>query len=73
MGVIYLIRHGQASFASSNYDKLSSIGMEQGRILGLALKARGVKPDVLVCGGMQRHRETAEQCLQGLGVTPSWD
>lgn len=73
MGVIYLIRHGQASFASSNYDKLSSLGMEQGHLLGLALKARGVKPDVLVCGGMQRHRETASQCLAGLGVTASWD
>jgi broad specificity phosphatase PhoE len=73
MGVILLIRHGQASFASTNYDKLSSIGMEQGRILGQALKTRAVKPDVLVCGGMQRHRETAEQCLQGLGVAPSWD
>jgi broad specificity phosphatase PhoE len=73
MGVILLVRHGQASFASSNYDKLSSIGMEQGRILGEALKARGVKPDVLVCGGMQRHRETAEQCLKAFGVAPSWD
>jgi broad specificity phosphatase PhoE len=73
MGVILLIRHGQASFASSNYDKLSSIGMEQGRILGAALKARGVKPDLLVCGNMQRHRETAEQCLTALGVAPSWD
>jgi broad specificity phosphatase PhoE len=73
MAVIYLIRHGQASFASSNYDKLSGLGMEQGRILGAALKARGVTPDVLVCGGMQRHRETAEQCLSGLGVAPSWD
>ena len=73
MGVIFLIRHGQASFASTNYDKLSDIGMKQGRILGEALKARGVKPDVLVCGGMQRHRETAEQCLSALGVAPSWD
>ena len=73
MGVIYLIRHGQASFASTHYDKLSSIGHEQGRILGEALKARGVKPDLLICGGMQRHRETAAQCLEGLGLEASWD
>ncbi len=73
MSAILLIRHGQASFASTNYDKLSSIGLEQGRILGKALKARGVKPDVLVCGGMVRHRETAEQCLAGMGVDARWD
>lgn len=73
MGVIYLIRHGQASFASTHYDKLSSIGHEQGRILGESLKARAVKPDLLVCGGMQRHRETAAQCLKGLGLDASWD
>lgn len=78
MGAIYLIRHGQASFASSDYDKLSSIGNEQGLILGKALAARKVVPDVLVCGGMLRHRETAAQCLVGLGLMEpgaqaSWD
>jgi broad specificity phosphatase PhoE len=73
MGAIYLIRHGQASFASSDYDKLSTIGNEQGRILGKALAARKVVPDVLVCGGMLRHRETAAGCLTGLGVDASWD
>jgi broad specificity phosphatase PhoE len=73
MGAIYLIRHGQASFASSDYDKLSSIGHEQGRILGAALRARKVTPDILVCGGMLRHRETAQQCLAGLGREASWD
>jgi len=73
MGAIYLIRHGQASFGSSDYDKLSAIGNEQGRILGKALAARKVVPDVLVCGGMLRHRETATECLRGLGVEASWD
>jgi broad specificity phosphatase PhoE len=73
MGAIYLIRHGQASFASSNYDKLSAIGLEQGHVLGEALAARKVRPDVIVCGGMLRHRETAEQCLKGLKTEASWD
>lgn len=73
MGAILLIRHGQASFASSNYDKLSAVGMEQGRILGEALRARNVKPDIVVCGGMLRHRETAEQCLSGMQAEASWD
>lgn len=73
MGAIYLIRHGQASFASSNYDKLSAIGLEQGKILGEALGARRVKADLIVCGGMLRHRETAEQCLSGMKTEASWD
>lgn len=73
MGAIYLIRHGQASFGSSNYDKLSSVGHEQAFILGQALGARRVQADVVVCGGMERHRETATQCLKGMGREPHWD
>jgi broad specificity phosphatase PhoE len=73
MGAIYLIRHGQASFASSDYDKLSSIGGEQSRILGQALAARKVTPDVVVCGAMLRHRETASGCMAALSPAPGWD
>lgn len=73
MGAIYLIRHGQASFASSDYDNLSAIGGEQGFILGEALRARRVQPDLTICGGMQRHRQTAEQCLRGMGREASWE
>jgi broad specificity phosphatase PhoE len=73
MGAIYLIRHGQASFASSNYDNLSNLGIEQARILGEALLLRKVQPNVVVCGGMQRHRQTAEHCLGGMNREPSWD
>jgi broad specificity phosphatase PhoE len=59
MGAIYLLRHGQASFGSNNYDQLSPVGHQQARVLGQALKARGVKAEVLVSGNMQRHKETA--------------
>ena len=34
MAQIYLVRHGQASFGSSNYDQLSELGFEQARLLG---------------------------------------
>lgn len=73
MGAIYLIRHGQASFASSNYDNLSAIGGEQGLILGQALRARKLQPHLVICGGMQRHRQTAEQCLRGMDREPAWE
>jgi broad specificity phosphatase PhoE len=71
MGVIYLVRHGQASFGADDYDKLSSFGHEQARVLGAALKARVSNPDRrlarVLSGSMRRHRETARGCLDALG------
>ncbi|MDB4974081.1 MAG: phosphoglycerate mutase [Myxococcaceae bacterium] len=67
MGAIYLVRHGQASFAAADYDDLSTLGREQGRVLGAALHARHVQPDIVVCGGMRRHQQTATECLATLG------
>jgi broad specificity phosphatase PhoE len=69
MGAIYLLRHGQASFGSNNYDQLSPIGHQQARVLGQALKVRGVVPDVAISGSMQRHQETAAGALSELGCT----
>jgi broad specificity phosphatase PhoE len=34
MGILYVVRHAQASFLEENYDKLSSIGEAQARLLG---------------------------------------
>lgn len=73
MGAIYLIRHGQASFGSSNYDKLSSLGEKQAALLGEALRARNVAADVVVCGALERHRQTATSCLKAMGREPHWD
>lgn len=67
MGQILLVRHGQASWAAADYDVLSPMGHEQGRLLGAALAARGVRPDRVISGGMRRHRETTENILNGLG------
>jgi broad specificity phosphatase PhoE len=79
MGQLLLVRHGQASWDSDDYDVLSPVGWDQSRLLGKALAARGITPDLVVAGGMRRHRETAEACLGELGVTlapevdPGWD
>ena len=72
MGAIYLIRHGQASFGAGDYDKLSKLGVEQAGVLGQALVTRGVKPDLVVCGDMLRHRETAAGCLAAMGLPGQW-
>ena len=60
MGVVVLVRHGQASFGSDDYDVLSETGWEQGRLLGGWLSDRGVEATSAVRGTMRRHRETAE-------------
>jgi broad specificity phosphatase PhoE len=59
MAVIYLVRHAQASFGASDYDKLSSLGDQQARRLGETLAERGLKPELVVSGSMRRHDQTA--------------
>jgi len=71
MAAIYLVRHGQASFRSREYDKLSPLGVRQSRVLGEALKRRIPKPDRVIRGSMARHRDTAAECLAALGVDVS--
>lgn len=79
MGVVLLVRHGQASFGADDYDVLSEIGWEQSRLLGAYLAERDVTPDVVLRGEMRRHRETVEGMLRGAAwsvpveVDRGWD
>ena len=59
MGVILLVRHGQASFGSDNYDVLSPLGERQARRLGQAMKDRGIRPALVVSGSLERQQNTA--------------
>lgn len=67
MSVLYLVRHGQASFGTDDYDRLSPLGMEQSRAAGQTLARLGVSPSYLVHGDMLRQRQTAEGIVSGLG------
>lgn len=58
MTVIYLIRHGQASFGKEDYDLLSLLGEEQAQILGESLVGRIALPPLIVAGTMKRHHQT---------------
>lgn len=69
--MIYLIRHGQASFLKSDYDQLSDLGKQQSEVLGRALKDRNQKALHIVSGTMKRHQQTADNCLSSFGETPS--
>jgi broad specificity phosphatase PhoE len=75
MGAIYLVRHGQASFGAADYDRLSTHGEAQAQTLGRSMQARGIKPAVLVSGGLRRQRVTAEHLARGAGwsLRPSVD
>ena len=66
MPALHLVRHGQASFGAGDYDRLSAVGHEQARAVGVALRERGVAPAVLVHGSLRRQRETAE------AIAASW-
>jgi broad specificity phosphatase PhoE len=59
-----LVRHGQASFGSADYDVLSSRGARQSRIVAGTLAGYGVSPTTLIHGGMRRQRETAAEMLR---------
>ena len=67
MSRILLVRHGQASWGAEDYDRLSDLGFDQARVLGAALAAQGIVPDVLVSGAMTRHQQTALAVCEGAG------
>ncbi|HEY6008818.1 MAG TPA: histidine phosphatase family protein [Geobacteraceae bacterium] len=62
MGVIYLVRHGQASFGAADYDQLSPLGEEQTRRLGDWISACGLSISAIATGTQKRHRQSAVAC-----------
>ena len=63
MSVVYLVRHGQASFGAADYDVLSELGHRQAALAGAALRERGVDVSLAVSGTLRRQRETAAAAL----------
>jgi broad specificity phosphatase PhoE len=60
MALLTLVRHGQASFLESNYDKLSERGERQARILGEYWLETGATFDQVYYGPACRHLRTGE-------------
>ena len=60
MGTLFLVRHAQASFLAENYDKLSSLGEAQARLLGEYWAGRGVTFDRTCVGPCVRQKDTAK-------------
>jgi broad specificity phosphatase PhoE len=59
MGQLVVVRHGQASMMSADYDVLSERGHAQSRLLGESFAARGVTFDGVFSGPARRHLGTA--------------
>jgi broad specificity phosphatase PhoE len=77
VSTLYLIRHGQASFGSDDYDKLSPHGREQVAHLREHLRALEAMPDGLWSGSLQRQVDTARILAAGTAlethVDPAFD
>lgn len=78
MANVILMRHGQGSMFSNNYDQLSEFGARQCELLARFWKDRGVGFDRIVLGPARRHQQTYDAmagCLEGipLEVSRSWD
>jgi broad specificity phosphatase PhoE len=83
MSTLAMVRHGQASFFSSNYDQLSPLGEQQSRLLGEYWARRGLKFDEVYTGPRLRQIETANiagQAMRAAGMDwpepvmmPEWD
>ena len=59
MSRLFLVRHGQASFLEQNYDKLSTIGEKQSRLLGEYWAQRHFTFQRVYSGPRARQMETA--------------
>jgi len=68
MSTLYLVRHGQASFGTDNYDQLSATGHEQVRLLGTYFVERGERIDRIYSGALDRQKATAEILATALGL-----
>jgi broad specificity phosphatase PhoE len=79
VATLYLVRHGQASFAAENYDRLSALGRQQSVWLGEYFAERGIAFSRVVCGTLERQRQTARAILETMGSAlaaeehPGWN
>ena len=73
MGVIHVVRHGQAAFGTEHYDRLTEIGFTQARLLGGYFARRNIRFDAVFTGTLRRQTETAQGIFEGhpkLGARP---
>jgi broad specificity phosphatase PhoE len=70
---VLLIRHGQGSYGTGDYDVLSDMGKRQAEVVAAALERRGVRPVRIVAGTLARQTDTAAPTVAATGVQPATD
>lgn len=79
MGVLLLVRHGQASFGADDYDVLSPLGADQAALAGARLAPGASALRRVVSGGLRRQQDTARALVEAAGLDlpvetdPRWD
>ncbi len=64
MTIIYLVRHGQASFGKEDYDNLSDVGLKQSFLLGQHFKTLNLNFDKIFVGTLRRQIQTYSQIIK---------
>jgi len=70
MSTIHLVRHGQASAGTDDYDRLSELGKEQSRLLGNWWHKQGFEAELALNGSLSRQRDTASISLDAARFKP---
>jgi len=70
MGTLTFVRHGQASFGTADYDRLSETGTRQCEALGRYWAERGRRFDAVVTGTLKRHAQSLEAIAAALPGLP---
>ena len=68
MPTLYLIRHGQASFGTDDYDQLSAMGEQQSLRLGQWFRSKGITFDAALTGTLNRQIQTFAGISAGMGL-----
>ena len=72
MSELYLVRHGQASFGSSDYDQLSEIGFKQSNVFGEFFVSRNIIFDrsfAVICGVTGKQYRRSVRVCNYLNIT----
>ena len=70
MGQLYLVRHGQASFGSDDYDQLSELGRRQCVRLGEFFREAGIVFEAALTGTLRRQVDSLACIAQGMQMAP---
>lgn len=72
MTSVYFIRHGQASFGSEDYDRLSDTGIRQAAVIGGHLAGLEGGIAAAFAGTLRRQADTARHALDAAGGPAVW-